>query len=359
MTAAGWSDAAVADAVRADLAGWFDLLTDTASKVAPRLGGLGPFTAGEMAVLVGTCSSGIETMILLGFDEAVDAVPIGVAQHRFPPARRSKSGRCEAHGLDPDVAGSVVRDGVTLGYEVFGDPAASDRPTIVLMPTWTIIHTRFWKLQVPYLARHFPVVVYDGPGNGTSDRVTDPAALHRHRPTPRTPPRCSTRAASNGRSSSASRCGAAYAVELAALRPDLVAGLVLIGPALPLAPACRIGRDIAEHFLDPAPEHPNGWDRYNLAYWHAHYPRVRPLVLRAGVPRTALDQGDRGRRRLGAETGPSVLEAEATQPGRGRPVARAARRAPLPDAGRARRRRPDPVARQSASRRPGSPTARS
>ena len=69
MTAAGWSDEAVADAVRADLAGWFELLADTASKVAQRVGGLGPFTADEVGVLVATWFLGIETMILLGFDE--------------------------------------------------------------------------------------------------------------------------------------------------------------------------------------------------------------------------------------------------------------------------------------------------
>jgi len=70
MTAAGWSDGAVADAVRADLAGWFALLAGTASKVAQRVGGLGPFTADEVGVLIATWFLGIETMILLGFDEA-------------------------------------------------------------------------------------------------------------------------------------------------------------------------------------------------------------------------------------------------------------------------------------------------
>ena len=69
MTAAGWSDEEIAEAVRQNLTGWFELLADTASKVAPRLSGLGPFTAEEVAALIGAAFLGIETMILLGFDE--------------------------------------------------------------------------------------------------------------------------------------------------------------------------------------------------------------------------------------------------------------------------------------------------
>jgi pimeloyl-ACP methyl ester carboxylesterase len=70
---------------------------------------------------------------------------------------------------EPDTEGFVDRDGVKLPFEVFGD----GEPTLLLLPTWTIIHARFWKAQVPYLARHFRVVTYDGPGNGGSDRPLD------------------------------------------------------------------------------------------------------------------------------------------------------------------------------------------
>ena len=51
-------------------------------------------------------------------------------------------------------------------YEVFG----SGEPTVLLLPTWSIVHSRVWKVQVPYLARHCRVVTFDGRGNGLSDR---------------------------------------------------------------------------------------------------------------------------------------------------------------------------------------------
>ena len=66
----------------------------------------------------------------------------------------------------PDESGVVERDGVRLHYEVYG----SGERTVLLMPTWSIIHSRHWKMQIPYLARHCRVLVMDGRGNGRSDR---------------------------------------------------------------------------------------------------------------------------------------------------------------------------------------------
>ena len=56
--------------------------------------------------------------------------------------------------LTPDHDGTATRDGVRLAYEVFG---ADHDPTVLLLPTWSIIPSRFWKAQVPYLARHHRV----------------------------------------------------------------------------------------------------------------------------------------------------------------------------------------------------------
>src|SRR4051794_40055459 len=75
---------------------------------------------------------------------------------------------------EPESEGFVEHDGVKIHYEVYGDGG----PTILLMPSWTIVHKETWKLQIPYLARHHRVVVYDGPGNGGSDRTLRPEAYH-------------------------------------------------------------------------------------------------------------------------------------------------------------------------------------
>ncbi len=56
---------------------------------------------------------------------------------------------------------------------------ASGEPVILLLPTWEIVHSRIWKFQIPYLARHGRVVTFDPRGNGRSDRPADVAAYDR------------------------------------------------------------------------------------------------------------------------------------------------------------------------------------
>jgi AcrR family transcriptional regulator len=69
MIAAGWSDTAVAAAVRELLGAWYRLLADVARGEAERTGGLGPFTPEEVAMLMGLPFMGAEGALLLGMDE--------------------------------------------------------------------------------------------------------------------------------------------------------------------------------------------------------------------------------------------------------------------------------------------------
>ena len=66
----------------------------------------------------------------------------------------------------PDESGYIERDGVRVFWERYGEGG----PDVLLLPTWSLIHSRHWKLQIPYLARHCRVVTFDGRGNGRSDR---------------------------------------------------------------------------------------------------------------------------------------------------------------------------------------------
>lgn len=73
----------------------------------------------------------------------------------------------------PDKEGVFVRNGAKIFFEVY----ENDGPTILLAQTWQAAHSRAWKLQIPYLSRHFRVVTYDGIGNGKSDHDVDAARL--------------------------------------------------------------------------------------------------------------------------------------------------------------------------------------
>src|SRR5580700_1812585 len=76
---------------------------------------------------------------------------------------------------EPDESGYVTRDEQRLYYEVFG----TGSPTIFFLPTWSLVHSRVWKAQIPYFARHFRALTFDGRGNGKSSRPVEPSAYTR------------------------------------------------------------------------------------------------------------------------------------------------------------------------------------
>ena len=163
----------------------------------------------------------------------------------------------------PDEEGYVERGGVRIFYEVYG----SGEPTIVLLPTWALIHSRHWKLQIPWLARHYRVVTFDGRGNGRSDRprgaeayairefAADTLAVMDATATERT--------VVVGVS-----CATLWGVVLAAEHPERVAGAAFIGPAVPLAPP------LPERTVYPFDEQldtDDGWAKYNMHHWLSDY----------------------------------------------------------------------------------------
>jgi AcrR family transcriptional regulator len=74
MIGLGWSDPVVAAAVREYLKGWYELIGRIAQDASERFGGLGPFTAMEVAGLVGHAFLGCEAMMLIDFEQT--GVPV-------------------------------------------------------------------------------------------------------------------------------------------------------------------------------------------------------------------------------------------------------------------------------------------
>src|SRR5207237_2833968 len=114
-------------------------------------------------------------------------------------------------------------------------------PTVLLLPTWSIIHSRTWKAQIPYLSRHFRVLTFDGRGNGRSDRPPEPDAYREEEFAADALAVMDATDTERAVLVSLSR-GAERSLLLGAQHPERVEGMGFIGPALPLAPAAPRAR---------------------------------------------------------------------------------------------------------------------
>jgi pimeloyl-ACP methyl ester carboxylesterase len=159
---------------------------------------------------------------------------------------------------EPDTQGFVVRNGVRIAYEVFGEGPR----TVLFLPSWSIVHSRMWKAQVPYLARHFRVITIDGRGNGRSDRPPE-AAKYDDREFAADALAVLDSAGVARATVVSHSSGAYWALMLAADHAERVEGSVFIAPSLPLAPR-HTGRDINFNAHHPDDD---GWHKMNRHYW--------------------------------------------------------------------------------------------
>jgi pimeloyl-ACP methyl ester carboxylesterase/predicted glycosyltransferase len=168
-----------------------------------------------------------------------------------------------ARAAEPRERGYAEVDGVRIAYEVFGE----GEETLLLLPPWAIAHSRFWKAQVPYLARHFRVVTFDPRGNGGSDR---PQGVDSYGPRKLPVDAVAVLdAAEVDHCVAIVHCGsAASGLMLAVGEPERIRGALFMAPALPLTPPvpARTGHS----FDADLPEY-KGWAKANRHYWARDY----------------------------------------------------------------------------------------
>jgi len=165
----------------------------------------------------------------------------------------------------PDIEGFASRDGVKIAYEVFGEGDT----TIVFVPPWAIVHSRVWKMQVPYFARHHRVVTYDPRGNGRSDR---PVGAEAYVLAERAGDLLAVMDATETERAVlvSLSLGATASLQVAASHPERVLGQVLLNPSTTLSPFTP---DRLEWLLtfDDEVESEDGWAKDNAHYWQRDY----------------------------------------------------------------------------------------
>ena len=133
------------------------------------------------------------------------------------------------------------------------------------------MHSRVWKAQIPYFARHFRVICFDPRGNGRSDRPGDPRAYDESefaQDAIDVIDACGVeRAVFVGLSKGAQR-----ALLLAAEHPERVAGLVFIGPFFPVSRLRSLSWRVLAHprlvsLTAKRPVTTRGMGKFNAHYW--------------------------------------------------------------------------------------------
>ena len=175
----------------------------------------------------------------------------------------------------PHTEGTVDRDGISIHYEVYGE----DSQTIAFVPTWSLVHSRAYKAQIPYFSQHFRCITWDPRGNGQSDRPTDPAAYQlRDYVDDALAVMEATDTASAvlvGWSMSGT-----IATAIAAHHPQRTDAVVIFGMGgSSVAPTHDYKTwEAYDRELDPTVC--EGWDKYTRSYWREDYPDFAEFFIR-------------------------------------------------------------------------------
>jgi pimeloyl-ACP methyl ester carboxylesterase/predicted glycosyltransferase len=171
----------------------------------------------------------------------------------------------------PHTDGFVERGGVRLHYEVYGE--GSD--TLLFVPPWSIVHSRIYKAQVPWLSDHFRCVTYDARGNGRSDRPPRPEDYTVEHSV------ADALAVLDATGTGAAilvgmSLGGGLSTMLAAHHPARVRAAVLLGTTATIGPGYPYHSPA--HFTGPREDY-EGWNKYHRDYWLRAYPDFARLFL--------------------------------------------------------------------------------
>ncbi len=192
----------------------------------------------------------------------------------------------------PDAQGTIERDGVRVHWESYGH----GDPAILLLPAWSIVHSRHWKFQIDYLSRHFQVVTFDGRGNGLSDRPLDPSAYPDVELIQDAVDVLDLLGIESVIAAGVS-CGGRHALDLAGRHPERVRAVFAIAPSIPYL---TDGPPLAQRVLVRGPaRYRRGLGQDEPPLLASRLAGVHRVLLLADVRRGALDQAARGHGGLG------------------------------------------------------------
>jgi pimeloyl-ACP methyl ester carboxylesterase len=169
-------------------------------------------------------------------------------------------------GIEATKSGSISRAGVGVHYEEFG----SGTRCVLLLPTWSIVHSDIWRYQVPHLARQYRVLTFDGRGNGLSDRPLEPDAYSDREFADDALAVMDALDVEQAAIVSNSQ-GGTWGLLLAAEHADRIPASVFIAPNVPLAPTLP-ARAPANAVFDEPLDRYDGWFKFNRHYWATDWP---------------------------------------------------------------------------------------
>lgn len=215
--------------------------------------------------------------------------------------------------IEPRASGTINARGYQIGYETFGDP---DRPAVLLLPPWQIVHSRVWKFQVPFLARDHFVITMDAAGNGMGERTCNPEAYAYERIVGQAVDLLDHLGVERAVLAGFSR-GCAYAVLAAARHPERVTALVLIGGKVSSGweqDAPRGAWDVPRAEFHQRRERYAGWEKYNAHYWREHYEEWLDFFFGEIFPEPHSTKAVDDCKAWGRQTDPEILIASTPNP---------------------------------------------